>query len=178
MNLGGTPKVGDAVVRDPLRWIPNAFDAWGRGLGVGEVVEPPFGLESEEVDVRWPRGRCFESPLQLAPAPVLPDLIQHDEAVLGFFVDLSAAESIESVVTAFNLGFVHLIGGHWNGNLDALNDYLYWPSRPDYTLVLYGADRLRDGVEPFGVGLKEVLSEVADVDIVWRGVEADRGGST
>ena len=33
----------------------------GRGIGIGVVVEPPFVLDSDEVDVRWPGGQCFES---------------------------------------------------------------------------------------------------------------------
>lgn len=52
--------VGTRVVRQPATWQPNAFDAWGRGVGIGVVVEPPFPLDPGEVDVRWPAGRCFE----------------------------------------------------------------------------------------------------------------------
>jgi enamine deaminase RidA (YjgF/YER057c/UK114 family) len=61
--------VGDRVVRDPLTWQPNEFDAWGRGDGVGVVVDPPFPLDPGEVDVRWPGGRCFQDTAQLLPAP-------------------------------------------------------------------------------------------------------------
>lgn len=61
-------KVGDRVVRNPATWKPNEFDSWGRGIGIGVVVEPPFLLNSDEVDVRWPGGRCFESPAQLMRA--------------------------------------------------------------------------------------------------------------
>ena len=60
--------VGDRVVRNRATWRPNAFDSWGRGRGVGVVVEPPFPLPPGEVDVRWPAGRCFESADQLLPA--------------------------------------------------------------------------------------------------------------
>ena len=52
--------VGTRVVRHPTLWQPNAFDAWGRGEGIGVVVEPPFPLDPGKVDVRWPAGRCFE----------------------------------------------------------------------------------------------------------------------
>jgi hypothetical protein len=62
-------KVGDRVVKNPAAWEANEFDAWGRGVGVGEVVEPPFELEPDLVDVRWPQGRCFESVGQLLLAP-------------------------------------------------------------------------------------------------------------
>lgn len=53
-------KIGDKVVRNPTTWKVNDFDSWGRGLGVGEVVEPPYAIDEDEVDVRWPSGRCFE----------------------------------------------------------------------------------------------------------------------
>ena len=57
----GNLKVGDRVVRNPATWKPNEFDSWGRGIGIGVVVEPPFVLDSDEVDVRWLGGQCFES---------------------------------------------------------------------------------------------------------------------
>ena len=66
-----TPKfhIGDHVIKNPTTWQANHFDSWSRGIGVGVVVEPPFSLDSDEVDVRWPAGRCFEwtSGLVLAP---------------------------------------------------------------------------------------------------------------
>lgn len=61
--------IGDRVVKNPADWVPNDFDGWGRGEGVGIVVEPPFPLEPGCVDVRWPAGRCFEDTAGLAPAP-------------------------------------------------------------------------------------------------------------
>lgn len=65
--------VGDRVVRNTAIWQPNDFDSWGRGVGVVVVVEPPFRLGAEEVDVRWPGGRCFEWTAQLLPAPPASD---------------------------------------------------------------------------------------------------------
>jgi hypothetical protein len=53
-------KIGDKVKKNPETWVKNDFDSWGRGEGIGEVVEPPFDLEDYDVDVRWPEGRCFE----------------------------------------------------------------------------------------------------------------------
>lgn len=52
--------VGKKVIKNPQTWKANEFDSWGRGVGVGEIVEPPFECEDNEVDVRWSHGRCFE----------------------------------------------------------------------------------------------------------------------
>lgn len=57
-------KIGDKVIKNEENWEPNAFDSWGRGEGVGEIVEPPFELD-EGYDVRWPGGRCFENADQI-----------------------------------------------------------------------------------------------------------------
>ena len=61
-------QVGDCVRKNAERWVPNDFDSWGRGEGIGQVVEPPFELDDDMVDVRWPAGRCFERVDQLLPA--------------------------------------------------------------------------------------------------------------
>jgi hypothetical protein len=62
--------VGDKVVRNPATWVASDFDSWGRGVGVGIVVDPPFSVDDmNSVDVRWPAGRCFESCEGLLPAP-------------------------------------------------------------------------------------------------------------
>ena len=37
------------------------------------------------------------------------------------------------------MGFVELVGGKWNGNLDAFNDYLSWPEEEEYELELLDA---------------------------------------
>lgn len=58
-------KVGDRVIKNEKTWKPNDFDGWGRGIGVGIVVVPPFELDGGAVDVRWPNGRCFEFTDQL-----------------------------------------------------------------------------------------------------------------
>lgn len=58
-------KVGDKVIKNPDTWVPNDFDNWDRGIGVGIIVEPPFELDEGQVDVRWPTGRCFEETKQL-----------------------------------------------------------------------------------------------------------------
>lgn len=48
--------------------------------------------------------------------------------------------SFEDFVTAVNVGFVKQVGGPWNGNLDAFNDYLYWPEEHEYELELLGGE--------------------------------------
>lgn len=54
--------VGTRVVKNPETWEVNEFDSWGRGEGIGVVVESPFPIDDLQlVDVRWPAGRCFES---------------------------------------------------------------------------------------------------------------------
>lgn len=58
-------KIGDKVVKNENTWIPNDFDSWGRGVGVGIIVEPPFMLDDDEVDVKWEYGRCFEMKEQI-----------------------------------------------------------------------------------------------------------------
>ena len=50
-------KVGDKVRKNPATWAPNEFDAWGRGVGVGEVIDASW---PDFIDVRWPNGRCYE----------------------------------------------------------------------------------------------------------------------
>jgi hypothetical protein len=66
-------QIGDRVIKNLATWQPNEFDSWGRGEGIGIVVEPPFTLD-DSVDVRWPRGRCFELEIGLLPSSILPDL--------------------------------------------------------------------------------------------------------
>jgi hypothetical protein len=62
--------VGDMVIKNPATWVPNDFDSWGRGIGVGEVVEPPFPMDHlGMVDVRRPAGRCSERCNGLLRAP-------------------------------------------------------------------------------------------------------------
>ena len=53
-------KIGDEVIKNEETWVSNDFDGWGRGIGVGVIVEPSFDMNDNEVDVRWKGGRCFE----------------------------------------------------------------------------------------------------------------------
>ena len=61
-------EVGTRVVRSLETWKTNEFDSWGRGDGVGVVVEPPFTLAAHKVDIRWTSGSCFESTNQFLVA--------------------------------------------------------------------------------------------------------------
>jgi hypothetical protein len=56
--------VGKRVIKNPLKWQPNDFDGWGRGQGIGKIVESPEGFE-DVIDVKWPGGRCFENDDQI-----------------------------------------------------------------------------------------------------------------
>lgn len=55
-----------------------------------------------------------------------------------YVVDVSAVTSWSDFIAAFNDDFVRLVGGEWNGNLDAFHDYLYWPDEHPYRLVVHG----------------------------------------
>lgn len=43
-----------------------------------------------------------------------------------FRIDTAGVHSFDDFVARVNDGFCSLVGGKWNGNLDALNDYLSW----------------------------------------------------
>jgi hypothetical protein len=70
-----------------------------------------------------------------------------DSAVKEYVVELSQVDSFADAIAAFNEGLIERCGGHWNGNLDAFNDYLSWPAEEGYRLVLRGADA-SEGVPP------------------------------
>jgi hypothetical protein len=56
-----------------------------------------------------------------------------------FTIDGRQVQDFDDFVEAVNVGLVRAAGGEWNGNLDAFNDYLAWPSEDAYELVLLGA---------------------------------------
>jgi hypothetical protein len=63
-------KVGDRVVKNEKTWVVNAFEGWGRGIGVGLVVGAPSGLDNfMSVDVYWPNSHCCKQIEGLLPAP-------------------------------------------------------------------------------------------------------------
>jgi hypothetical protein len=47
--------------------------------------------------------------------------------------------SFDDFVEATNLGFIEPVGGSWNGNLDAFNDYLSSPEEAEYELEVLDA---------------------------------------
>ncbi|HEY7215193.1 MAG TPA: hypothetical protein VIC28_11220, partial [Thermoanaerobaculia bacterium] len=56
-----------------------------------------------------------------------------------FTIDGRRVLSFDDFVEAANAGFVEQVGGRWNGNLDAFNDYLSWPEEDEYELELLDA---------------------------------------
>ena len=64
-----------------------------------------------------------------------------------YVVDVSGATSWEEVIAAFNLGFVHPVGGNWGGGLEAFNDYLSWPDDPSYRLIVKGWEQCVNSIK-------------------------------
>lgn len=56
-------------------------------------------------------------------------------------VDCRGIESYEDFIEVLNKALIEPAGGNWNGNLDALNDYLSWPKKKPYKLKIIGAAR-------------------------------------
>ena len=54
-----------------------------------------------------------------------------DQAI--FEINGGNFDDFDGFIREFNRVFISQIGGDWNGNLDAFNDYLYWPEAP-YTI--------------------------------------------
>jgi hypothetical protein len=96
-----------------------------------------------------------------------------------FTIDGRAVRSFDDFVEATNAGFIEQVGGRWNGNLDAFNDYLTWPEEDAYELELLGAascsrnlghgaqaDWLRDNLKVcHPSGLAGVRSRLAQAEI-------------
>lgn len=62
-------------------------------------------------------------------------------------VDCKNILDFQDFVKAINDGFVAHLGGCWNGNLDAFNDYLSWPDEVPYKLVILGSDNCKGIVD-------------------------------
>lgn len=56
-----------------------------------------------------------------------------------FTIDGRQVMSFDDFVAAMNAGLIEGVGGLWNGNLDAFNDYLSWPEEQEYEIELVGA---------------------------------------
>ena len=56
-----------------------------------------------------------------------------------FTIDGRGVRSLDDFVDATNVGLIEQVGGKWDGNLDAFNDYLSWPEEAEYELELLGA---------------------------------------
>jgi hypothetical protein len=84
--------------------------------------------------------------------------------VTEYVVDLSTASSWADFVAAFNVGLVRGLGAEWNGNLDAFNDYLWWPQEHPYRLVVRDWQACSAMVNlhkaPDGRPILEVVSEI------------------
>jgi hypothetical protein len=64
---------------------------------------------------------------------------QTEEDVRTFTSDGRGVRSFGDFVAAANVGLVGHVDGKWNGNLDALNDYLSWVDEEQYELKLLGS---------------------------------------
>jgi|CXWL01.1.fsa_nt_gi hypothetical protein len=58
-----------------------------------------------------------------------------------YTVDCRGVRDFAGFVAAMNDGLVKRFGGDWNGNLDALNDYLSWPKEP-YLLEMENSEAM------------------------------------
>ena len=56
-----------------------------------------------------------------------------------FTIDGRRVRSFDDFIAATNAGFIEGVGGKWNGNLDALDDYLSWSEEEEYELEVLGA---------------------------------------
>lgn len=62
-------KVGDKVIPNHDKWIGSEFDQYifsDEKYPIGTIVEPPFEVDQEIVDVRWPNGRYFQNIKELS----------------------------------------------------------------------------------------------------------------
>lgn len=57
-----------------------------------------------------------------------------------YVIDCRDVQSFEDLIDKFNKGFIESVGGKWNGHLDALNDYLSWPDKVPYEMVILGSE--------------------------------------
>jgi hypothetical protein len=84
--------------------------------------------------------------------------------VIQYQINLAGVETFEDFVAAFNLGLIDSVGGHWNGNLNAFNDYLYWPEPHPYGLTLVGWQKCAETLAKFpAFGGGTMLSVIEEI---------------
>lgn len=71
-------------------------------------------------------------------------------------------DGFEGFILEFNSVFVSQLGGEWNGNLDAFNDYLSWPEQP-YTILWRKAWKSRRDLG-YDATIKWLLRKIIDSD--------------
>lgn len=81
-----------------------------------------------------------------------------------YYINVAAVGTFADFIAAFNSGMIESLGGHWNGNLDAFNDYLYWPEPHPYKLRLIGwlhcAAVLAELTAPSGATMLSVIEDI------------------
>jgi len=63
---------------------------------------------------------------------------------MNISINCSEISSFADFIEICNEGFIRTVGGEWNGNLDAFNDYLSWPEPTPYTLEIIGSTRCEE----------------------------------
>jgi len=84
-----------------------------------------------------------------------------------YVIDLSTVNSWQDFVNAFNRDFIFPMGNaQWNGNLDAFNDFLWWPDEHPYRITLRGWSACYAAVNQYraadGRAILEVICMIFD----------------
>ena len=66
------------------------------------------------------------APVDLSRSPHLEIASRLEMDRTSFEIDGNNFQNFTGLVAEFNRGFVSHVGGRWNGNLGAFNDYLSW----------------------------------------------------
>jgi hypothetical protein len=69
--------------------------------------------------------------------------------MISHTVDLSCVATWPEFIEAFNAGFIRHFSVKWNGHMDAFHDYLWWPDKHPYRLLLRGWEQCFDSVNGF-----------------------------
>ena len=85
---------------------------------------------------------------------------------MEYRINVADVQSFADFVSAFNAGMIDSIGGHWNGNLNAFNDYLFWPDDKAYRIVLVGWGHCAEVLKqtrapaPLGQSMLEIIEKI------------------